>query len=313
MVAPVRLTLRRCDYQERARLAGEVTRLVQMSAKSTADQDREISGLKDEMETQQRKLAEATKEVTELKNQLQATRAELESTQDDAGSRILSLQEKLEHEVRSKAKQITELVRVLWTAAVHGSRAPQQGKGGPAQLASLPPVTSGAQEALHRTELDNERREHAETKEDNSKKALALTALKDQLILKEREVTEARKRTENNDELLKKTMQVLRKEQDAVREKVRGAVLVCGCRRPTPLLLCSLPSSLLDRWCACCCPAVVLQLHEVSRERDALAEQVKAKEERIRGMENTISIAQEEVGDVKQVGVQPRARGNRMQ
>lgn len=100
-----------CHPQERARLADEVKRLVQQSAKSTADQDREISGLKDEMATQQRKLAEATKQVTELKNELQATRAELESTQDDAGTRILSLQEKLEKEVRGKAQQITELVR----------------------------------------------------------------------------------------------------------------------------------------------------------------------------------------------------------
>ena len=129
-----------------------MTRLVQMSAKSTADQDREISGLKDEMETQQRKLAEATKEVTELKNQLQATRAELESTQDDAGSRILSLQEKLEHEVRSKAKQITELVRVLWTAAVHGAtRAPTgQARAGAAMLTATCDFRGTGGAASHR-------------------------------------------------------------------------------------------------------------------------------------------------------------------
>lgn len=150
------------------------------------------------------------------------------------------------------------------------------------------------QEALHRTELDNERREHAATKEDCAKKKLALTALKDQLILKEREVKEARKRTENKDELLKKTMQVLRQEQDAVREKV-GAPQV----PQVPQV-----AAVAFRWDADTdtngTPAA-LQLREVSRERDSLAAQVKAKEERIQGMENTISIAQEEVGDVKQV------------
>lgn len=43
------------------------------------------------------------------------------------------------------------------------------------------------------------------------------------------------------------------------------------------------------------------QLHAVTRERDALAQKLKVKEEAIQGMETTISVAKEEVSDVKQV------------
>jgi len=186
-------------------LATEIKRLIQQSAKSTADQDREMSGLKDEMETMRRKLQESVAKVTELQQALDTANAELTGVQDDAGARILSLQEKLESEVRSKAKKLTELVRAC-------------GCGAGLYVAAL--TTALAQEELHQVEIANERREHADAKEQLAKQSLALTALKDQLILKDREVEEARKRVDKKDELMKQSINLLRSEQDAVRAKV---------------------------------------------------------------------------------------------
>jgi len=107
-----------CDValrQERARLHDEVKRLVQQSAKSTADQDREISGLRDEMAALARKLKATEDTAASLKTQLATTQAELKSSQDDGGARILSLQSQLEKEARSKAEKLTQLVRcMMW-------------------------------------------------------------------------------------------------------------------------------------------------------------------------------------------------------
>ena len=140
-------------------------------------------------------------------------------------------------------------------------------------------VTS-PQEALHQKELSNEQREHAETKEDLAKKVQALHALRDQLTLKDREVAEARKRTENKDKLLKQTMAVLRKEQDALRDKVRLEALTAA-RVAWP----SHPR----------CAFSLTQMRAVTTERDELAQLIKVRDEKLENMNVAVGVAKEEL------------------